>query len=97
MKNLKTALNAKDKSQLPPRFTEEYGELYIRDERACNSLNATLGTSFIAVYRQEREYSKQWTLRGGLSWDGECVYIVTSKWKLISMQNSEWASFTVES
>ena len=97
MKSLKSLLVTKDKSQLPARFTGEYGSVYIKDERACNSLNAIMDTSFVAVYRQDVEYNKQWTLKGGLSWDTESVYIVTSKWKLISMQNSEWASFTIES
>lgn len=97
METLKALLITKDKSQLPLQFIGEYGEVYFRDKRACNSLNSIIDTSFIAVYRQATAYKKQWSLKGGLSWDDECVYIVTSKWKLISMQNSEWASFTVES
>lgn len=66
---------------------------YKLDNRAMNTLNKVLGTSFKAVYRKDREIDlHQWqALR--LNIDPGNTFVVRSDNTVFAMQNSEW--FTV--
>lgn len=76
-------------------FKDQYGEVYKKDNRARETLNKVLDTEFKAVFRSENRYKNQWKYPD-IDWCGETIYIITHKNKLVSMQNSEWAFFTVE-
>lgn len=69
---------------------------YKLDTRAKYSLNKTLDTEFVAVYREEEHYNRQWKA-DDLSWDTEHVLLVTKRGKVICMFNSEWSHMYKES
>lgn len=77
---------------LPLEIKDNY-RTYKLDVRAKHSLNKTLDTDFIAVYRDVEEYARgQWEA-DKLDWSGENVYLVTRRNKVLHLVNSEWSSF----
>lgn len=75
-------------------FQHQYG-VYRKDNRARASLNATLETNYVSVFRHEREYKAgQWT-KDNIDLSGEEFYIVTAKGKILHHTNSEWGGIGV--
>lgn len=67
---------------------------YKRDKRALNTLNKVLGTSYLAVFRKVFEVKNgQWSAKA-LSLDTDNVYIVTSDFRVLKFNNSEWFTIT---
>lgn len=78
-------------TDLPIRFQDNCYTYQI-DNRACKSLNKLLDTNFIAVYRQTERYKTQWK-SNKIDWDCETFYVITSKFNIVRMFNSEWGDF----
>lgn len=70
------------------KFSHMY-TTYKRDNRAVNSLNKVLGTDFLAVYRDIKNYWKQWS-SPELDLSNETFYILRKDGKVVEMSNSEW-------
>lgn len=75
-------------------FRHQYSGVYKKDNRARQSLNNTLETNYVAVYRNENKYKDQWK-RNCIDWDGEVFYIVTASGKILQLMNSEWGGVGV--
>jgi hypothetical protein len=75
-------------------FRTKYNGVFKKDNRACRSLNNTLETEYVAVYRHEESYSKQWKT-DNIDWDAEEFYILTAKGKILHHMNSEWGGIGV--
>lgn len=81
-----------DRTELPLRVKDSHYSFKL-DNRAKHSLNKTLDSDFIAVYRQEEDYiAGQWG-EGKLDWSTERVYVVTKRGNVVMFTNSEWACF----
>jgi len=74
-------------------FKHTYG-VFKKDNRARVSLNATLETNYVAVFRHEENYKSQWK-KDDIDLSGEDFYIVTAKGKILHHTNSEWGGMGV--
>lgn len=89
---LRKLVNAGD--ELPQEVIDSYGHyIYKRDYRAVKSLNKTLGTNFVAVYRNSLYYRDQMKAND-ISIDTGDTYVVTADKRLVRFTNSEW--FAIE-
>jgi hypothetical protein len=75
-------------------FRHQYMGVFKKDNRARQSLNNTLETKYIAVFRNENKYKHQWK-KDDIDWDGETFYIVTAKGRVLEHTNSEWGGIGV--
>lgn len=75
-------------------FRHVYDGVYKKDNRARQSLNNTLETNYVAVYRNENKYKDQWK-KDHIDWDGETFHIVTASGKILHHMNSEWGGIGV--
>jgi hypothetical protein len=80
------------KDGLPSRIRDEYDNWYVRDKRACNTMNKVLETNYKAVYRCLREYEQSQLSSKELHIDTGYTFVVTSKDRILFMSNSEWMS-----
>lgn len=75
-------------------FRTRYDGVFKKDNRARASLNATLETNYVAVFRTEENYKGQWK-KDNIDLSGEQFYIITAKGKVLYHTNSEWGSIGV--
>ncbi|MNN87586.1 hypothetical protein D3C81_2051600 [compost metagenome] len=68
--------------------------MYKKDNPARDSLNATLETNYVSVFRHEEYYKSQWK-KDNINLSGDEFYIVTAKGKILHHTNSEWGSIGV--
>lgn len=66
------------------------GDTYVINSKMKTFFNKIFGSKLHAVYTLE---GKKHSTENGLDWSGEEIIIVNSSGKIISMTNSEWASF----
>lgn len=60
---------------------------YRRDGKALKVLNATLGTSYKALFRKSD--AAEWQ-QDNIDWSGEHFFVVTKNGVVIEFTNSEW-------
>lgn len=77
-----------DVANLPRQITSTLGEM-ILDRRATVSLNKTLETEYVAVYRYANAYKRQWRA-DAVDWSTENFVVVTKTGRLLIFTNSEW-------
>lgn len=78
---------------IPRRIVDERDlYAYVIDQRAKNSINKVLGTTFIAVYRKELYAKKTQMKAEHLSFDCGEVFVVKQDMTVLCFNNSEWFS-----
>lgn len=76
------------------RFTKDF-TTYQKDVRAATTLNKVLGTDFLAVYRDVKNYSNfQWR-SNSIRPDNETFFILRKDEDLVMVSSSEWLSIEI--
>lgn len=83
----------KQLGKLPKTIVDEMDiYTFVKDVRSCNSINKALGTTFKAVYRNEREVKRIQMKASDLSFDTGAVFVVKADNTVLEFRNSEWFS-----
>lgn len=78
-------------------FTGQYGDVYKRDNECRDRLNHLLGCKLRSVFRDAKEVgSSAVSAKGVVDFDTGHMYLVNEKGAVLLVNNSEWASISLE-
>ena len=76
------------------RFTNGF-TTYKKDVRATTTLNKVLGTDFLAVYRDIKNFSNSQWKSNDIRPDNETFFILRKDEELVEVSSSEWLSIKI--
>lgn len=83
----------KQLDKLPKTIVDEMDiYTFVKDVRACNSINKALGTTFKAVYRNKQKAERNQMKASNLCFDTGDVFVVKADNTVLKFRNSEWFS-----